>query len=81
MPTRHQAQKHIWLGLKYGKSGNPVPHISDFEKYLKDAHKDYVQNGCDTFPNELMRFPFEAKPIWKEIEKLCKNEVIFEMCL
>ena len=67
MPTRHRAQKHTYLGLEYEKSGNPVPYISDFEKNLKDAHKHSVQNGCDTFPNELMRFHIEAKPIWDTI--------------
>ena len=64
MPTRHRAQKHTYLGLEYEKSGNKVPYISDFEKKLKDAHRKSVQNGCDTFPNELMWFHIEAKPIW-----------------
>ena len=77
MPTRHRAPKHIYLGLEYEKSGNRVPNISDFEKNLKDAHNKSGQNGCDTFPNELMRFHFEAKPIWEKFQKLCKNAVIF----
>ena len=76
MPTRHRAQKHTYLGLEYEKSGNQVPYISDFENNLKDALKQSVQIGCDTFPNELMRFHFEAKPIWKNIRKHFKNEVI-----
>ena len=77
MPTRHRAQKHIYLSLEYEKSGNQVPYISDFEKKnLKDAHKSSVQNGCDTFPNELVWFRFEAKPIWEKIQKHCKNAVI-----
>ena len=77
MPTRHRAPKHTYLGQESEKSGNQVPYISDFEKQkLKDAHKNSVQIGCDTFPNELMRFHFEAKPIWKNIQKHCKNAVI-----
>ena len=76
MPTRHRAQKHTYLGLEYEKSGNQVPYISDFEKNLKDAHKNSVQNGCDTFPNELVWFHIEAKPIWEKIQKHCKNAVI-----
>ena len=77
MPTRHRAQKHTYLGLEYEKSGNQVPYISDFEKNLKDAHTNSVQNGCDTFPNELMRFRFEAKPIWENIQKYSEHAVIF----
>ena len=78
MPTRHRAQKHTYLSLESGKSGNLVPYISDFEKKKpKDAHKMSVQNGCDTFPNELMRFWFEAKPIWDNFQKHCKNAAIF----
>ena len=76
MPKRPQAQKHIFfvwnmrnLEIWFHKS-----HI--LKKNLKDAHKQTVQNGCDTFPNELMRFRFEAKPIWERIQKLCKNAVI-----
>ena len=75
MPTRHQAQKHIYLSLEYEKSGNRVPYISDFEKHLKDAHTNSVQNGCDTFPNELVWFHIEAKPIWEKIRTHCKNAV------
>ena len=81
MPTRHRAQKHTYLGLEYEKSGNQVPYISDFEKNLKDAHKQSVQNGSDTFPNELVWFHVEAKPIWEKIQKRCKNAVICKMWL
>ena len=63
MSTHHRAQKHTYLRLEYEKSGNQVPEISDFEKSLKDAHRDSVQNGCDTFPNELVWFHFEATPV------------------
>ena len=76
MPTRHRAQKHTYLGLEYERSGNQVPYISDFEKHLKDALKQSVQIGCGTFPNELMRFHFEAKPIWKNIRKHRTNAAI-----
>ena len=36
----------IWQnkGLKYEKSGNMVPYISDFEQYLKDALKPRFAN-------------------------------------
>ena len=66
LPTRHRAQKHIYLDQESEKSGNWVPNISDFEKNLKDVHEDSVQNGCDTFPNELGWFHIEAKPIWEK---------------
>ena len=71
MPTRHRAQKHTDLG------GNQVPYITDFEKNLKDAHTNSVQNGCDTFPSELVWFHIEAKPIWEKIQKHRKNVVIW----
>ena len=73
---RHRAPKHILLGLKSEKSGNQVPNFGIFEKYLKCAHKISVQNGSDAFPNELVRFRIEAKPIWGKIQKHCKNAVI-----
>ena len=46
------------------------------EKSEKDVHWNSVQNGSDVFPNELMRFRFEAKPIWGKKQKHCKNAVI-----
>ena len=70
---RHRAPKHILLGLKSEKSGNQVPTFEFFEKYIKSAHKISVQNGSDAFPNELVRFRIEATPIWKKIQKQCKN--------
>ena len=81
MPTRHRAQKHTYLGLEHEKFENQVPNILYFEKKLKDAHKKSVQNGCDTFPNELMRFHFKATPIWKKNQKLNKNAVICQIWL
>ena len=60
---RHRAPKHILFGLTSEKSGNQVPHLEKFEKYLKLAHQISVHNGSDAFPNELMRFRTEAKPI------------------
>ena len=80
MPTRHRAQKHTYLGLGYEKSGNQVPNISDLTK-KKDAHTNYVQIGCDTFPNELVWFHIEAKPIWEKIQKHHKNAIICKMWL
>ena len=57
-------------------------HISQsLKKNLKDAHNNSVQIGCDTFPNELMRFHIEAKPIWGKLKKHCKNVVICKMWL
>ena len=35
--------------------------------YIKDAPNKTVQDGCDAFPNELVRFPNEAKPILVKI--------------
>ena len=72
MPTRHQPQKHIYLT----KQGSDIWQIWKsgsiylrFWKNLKDALKQSVQIGCDTFPNELMGFHFEAKPILKKQTK------------
>ena len=70
MQKRPQAPKPIFLGLESEKSENQVPFFDFFEKYFKFAHEISVQNGSDAFPNELMRFRFEAKPIWDEIQKL-----------
>ena len=78
MPKRPKTstgpKTHV-LGLEYEKYGNQVPIFENFEKYIKDAHKQTMQNGSNTFANELMRFPNEAKPIWVEIQKHCKNAV------
>ena len=76
MRTCHRAQKHTYLGLEYEKPVNQIPYISEAEKNLEDSHRNSVQNGCDTFPNELVWFHIEAKPIWEKIQKLRKNAVI-----
>ena len=68
----------VWDMKKYE---NQVPYISGFEKHLKDAHRNSVQNGSDTFPNELVWFHIEAKPIWDKIQNKCKNAVICKMWL
>ena len=81
MQKRPQARKPIFLGLEAEKSGNMVPKIETFEKYMKDAPKKTVQNGSYTSPNGLMRFPNEAKPILVKIQKHCKNAVINQMLL
>ena len=81
MQKRSQAQKPILLGLESGKSENMVHHFDFFRKYIKDAPKKTVQNGSYTSPNELVRFRNEAKPIWVEIQKHCKNAVINQMVL
>ena len=60
---RPRAPKPIFLGLESEKSGNLVPDLENSEKYIKDAPNKTVQNGLYTSPNELMRFPNEAKPI------------------
>ena len=46
-----------------------------FAKYIKCAHEISVHNGSDAFLNELMRFRFEATPIWENIQKHCTNAV------
>ena len=74
--TRPRAPKPIFLGLESEKSENQVPIFEFFEKYIKDAPNKTVQNGSYTSPNELVRFRNEAKPIWVEIQKHCKNAVI-----
>ena len=73
--------KTDFLGLESEKSENQVPNFENFEKYEKDAPKKTVQNGSYTSPNELMRFPNEAKPILVKIQKHCKNAVINQMVL
>ena len=72
---RPQATKPIFLGQESGKSENLVPVFEICEKYIKDAPKKTVHNGLYTSPNELTRFRNEAKPIWVEIQKRCKNAV------
>ena len=73
---RPRAQKPIFLGLESEKSENQIPFFYLFEKHIKIAHEVSVQNGSYAFPNELMRFRFEAKPIWEKNLKLFKNAVI-----
>ena len=72
---RPHAPKHILLGPKSEKSGNMIPNLEKFKKDIKDAPNKTVQNGSYAFPNELMRFRNEAKPIWVKIQKHCKNAV------
>ena len=76
LQKRPQAKKPIFLGLESEKSENLVQNFEIFEKYIKDAPKKTVQNGSYTSPNELMRFPNEAKTLWVEIQTHCKNAVI-----
>ena len=73
---RPQAQNPIFLGPESEKSGNRIPIFGNSENYMKFAHEMSVQNGCDAFANELMRFRIEAKPIWGNIQKHCTNAVI-----
>ena len=75
MQKRPQAPKPIFLGQESEKSGNMVPNFENVVKYIKDAPKKTVQNGSYTFPNELTRFPYEAKEIWGKIQKHYKNAV------
>ena len=75
-PQNVQGPKTHILGLESEKPGNQVPNFERFEKYLKFARGISVQNGSYAFPNELVRFRFEAKPIWEKIRKHCKNAVI-----
>ena len=81
MQKRPQARKPIFLGLESEKSGNMVPNFEKCGKCIKDAPKKTVHNGSYTSPNELMRFPNEAKPILVKIQKHCKNAVINQMVL
>ena len=76
MQKRPQARKPIFLGLESKESGNLVPNFGTFEKCIKDAPKQTVQNGSCTSPNELVRFQNEVTPIWVEIKKHCKHAVI-----
>ena len=74
MQKRPQARKPIFLGLESERSENWIPNFEDFEKYLKFAHGISVHNGSDAFPNELVRFRFEAKPIWGKMQKHLKMQ-------
>ena len=65
--------EHSQIGKQIGK----LLDMPKKEKYHKDAHTKSVHDGCDTFPNELTGFRFEAKPIWEKIQKHCKSAVIF----
>ena len=51
-------------------------HISQIQRNRKNAHRNSVQNGYDTFPNGLVWFHFEAKPIWVKFKKTRKKVVI-----
>ena len=73
---RPQAKKPIFLALESEKSENQVPNFENCENYLKFAHAISVLNGSDAFPNELMRFRIEVKPIWDKVQKHCKHAVI-----
>ena len=63
MPKRPQAQKQVFWVWNM-KNLETWFQIVKSLKISKNVHGNYVQNGCDAFPNELMRFRFEAKPIW-----------------
>ena len=73
MQKRPQAPTPIFLGLESEKYEKWIPHF-DFLKCVKFAHESSVQNGLYTFPNELTRFPYEAKEIWGKIQKHCKMQ-------
>ena len=81
MQKRPRAPKPILLGQESGKSENMVPYFEKFGKSIKDAPNKTVQNGSYSSPNELVRFPNEAKPIWVKIQKHCKNAVTINMGL
>ena len=78
---RPHAPKHISGDCNLKNQETRFQILKIFEKYEKDAHTKTMQNGSSTFANELMRFPNEAKPIWVEIQKHCKNAVINQMVL
>ena len=63
MQKRPHAPKPILLGLESEKSGNQVPNFENLEN-INFVHEISVQNGCDAFPNEFVRFRIEATPIW-----------------
>ena len=67
---RPQAHKPIFLGLDSEKYENVIPLLKNW-KFLEVAHEISVHNGSYAFPNELMRFQIEAKPIWKKNQKHC----------
>ena len=75
---RPQAPTQIFVGLESEKSGNQIPHFENCEKYFKIAHTKIGQTGCDTFPNEFMRFRFEAKPIWGELKNFANMQSSFK---
>ena len=74
MQKRPQAQKHICWVWNMKKLGTRSQLLRIVKKYLKFAHGISVHHGSDAFPNELMRFRFEAKPIWGKTQKHCKMQ-------
>ena len=76
MPKRPQAQKHFFWVWNMKNLESWFQILKSSKEYHKDAHTNSVQNGCDTFPNELVWFHIEAKPIWGKIQKHRKNEVV-----
>ena len=76
MPKTSPGPKTDFLGSVIWKICKSDYNFEIIEKYMKFAHEISVQNGSYAFPNELMRFRNEAKPIWGKIQKQCKNTVI-----
>ena len=77
MPKRPQAQPNSFLGLEYEQYGNLVPVLEKFENIIKMLTQILCRMAVTLFPNELMRFRFEAKLIWAETRKHCKHVVVF----
>ena len=67
---RHQAQKPFFWVCKIRNLEICFQSLEN-GKYQKYAHGNSVHNGCDAFPNELMRFRFEAKPIRENTQTHC----------
>ena len=69
-----RAKKTIFFGLESERSENQIPNFEKNEKHIEFAHKFSVHNGSYAFPNELMRFRNEAKPIWEKIKNTVKMQ-------
>ena len=76
MPKRSQAPKHICWDWNLENQENWFQHLRILKMFKTYVHDNSVHNGSYAFPNELMRFRNEAKPIWDKIQKHCINAVI-----
>ena len=74
MPKRPQAQKHIFWVWNMKNLETWFQILKSLKNIIKMLTNILCRMAVTLF---LMRFRFEAKPIWEKIQKHCKNAVIF----